>query len=303
MLMELPTIVRTVSGKGIIKIPDEYTSALDIMLYVQVLRKVQTPYLNLSYNPPKGFYAHISFCKDDFVLEERDVCYDSQAFEIYNGQQAQNLLSLICAYDGILDSFVSLGDLLGVVLSRTNKIKKHPYLEFKPNILRFNCFGTSALLLTLTGTSLDICDVNDGTSTAPPVPPVPLPRVPFDQPVQTSPPYDGSTDGGSTVPADIDEPQSLPFPFGTSCTSYLVTATFTSEDFPSGNTLSLVISGRILGVVVESDGNPSTSDNYAVQGERIDPATGECTQTYLTTFVLSASPGTLEIIAIAGIPD
>ena len=100
----LPDIVRTISGKGVIKVPKEWEDALNVFLYVQQIRDVKTPSLNLTFNPDKGFYAHVTFCIDDYVLYALDVNFKNQVFEVWDGQSSQNLLSLICAYDGILDS-------------------------------------------------------------------------------------------------------------------------------------------------------------------------------------------------------
>lgn len=205
MTTEFAPIERIISGKGVITIPEDWGSALQIFLYTQVIRDVATPSLNLTFNPDKGFYAHITFCIDDFVLQTFDVNFRSQVFEILKNQESQNLLSLICAYDGILDSFVQVGNVIGVVLSRQNKIKSHPYLRFKPNVIRFECFSSCALKLTLKGTELVKCAFEDGSSTPPPPPPPPTPQVPSEDPVVVSPPLPPEQPGGG-------EDDTLPFP-------------------------------------------------------------------------------------------
>jgi hypothetical protein len=295
MTADLPEIVRTISGKGIITIPEEYTSALQIILYAQIKRKARNRTANLTWNPDKSFYAHITFCFNDFVLYEYDMNFDSQMWIVHDGQSAQNLLSLICAYDGILDSFVSVGNVIGVTLSRTNLIKRHPYLRFVPNRIRFECFSSSAIVLTLKGTALDKCDPQDGDNAAPP--PSPLPVVPVlpDEPVTVSPPEDGNNDGGDTVPFPLDVPEELTFPFGTPCESYNVTATFTPDSGGDVTTLTLPVSGRILGVRAIVDSNPSTSDAYGVRGETINPATGICDQEIFVLYIAIAEPGAIAI--------
>jgi len=223
MAEALPEIVRTISGKGIITIPEDYLSALQILLYVQVLREPLSPSRNFTWNPDRSFYAHIAFCQDDFVVREEDVNFNSQVYELWNGQESQNLLSLICAYDGILDSFVSVGNVIGITLSRTNLIKSHPYVRPLFNRIRFECFASTALLLTLKGTSLEKCDPQDGSSQPPPSPPPPATPVPPTEPVEVSPPEDGLDDGGDTIPFPIDEPEpGGDFPQGEPCESVVM---------------------------------------------------------------------------------
>lgn len=214
-------ITRTISGKGVIKIPPEWKDALSVFLYVQLIRDVKTPSKNLTFNPDKGFYAHVTFCIDDYVLYSLDVNFKEQAFEIFDGQSAQDLLSLICAYDGILDSFVSIGNVVGVVISRINLIKKHPYLQFRPNVIRFECFSTCALVLTLKGVKYAKCGPEDGEPTPPPPPPPKIPEIPPGTGTGVTPPYPDDP-GKDTDPAPIDEPEEPPIP---PCTPFRVTIT------------------------------------------------------------------------------
>lgn len=301
MAEEIPELVRIISGKGVIVIPDNFVEAHQIMLYSQIIRKPQTPSLNTTWNPDKTFYAHITFCIDDYVLFEYNVNFDNQCYDVFNGQEAQNLLSLICAYDGILDSFVNIGAVIGVVISRTNLITNHPYLRFKPNRLRFECFANSALKLTLKGTFLEKCRPEDGNPTPPPPPPPPTPQVPFDSPLVVSPPFDGVNDGGDTVPFPGDTPQTPGFPFGEPCVLYLVTAAFTSPDFPEPFEQTLTVSGRIFGVVVEPPLPGTSNVSYSVQGEELDPITGICDRPVFVSYISAPPGGQLEIVDIVEI--
>lgn len=253
MATALPEITRTISGKGVIILSEDYFSSLQVVLYAQILRKPRNRSANLTWNPDKSFYAHITFCFDDYVLYEYDMNFDSQMWVVHDGQNAQNLLSLICAYDGILDSFVSVGNVIGVTLSRTNLIKSHPYLRFVPNRIRFECFADSAVTLTLKGTALDKCDPQDGDNTPPPPPPPPVTPVPPGTPVPVSPPFEGEDDGGDTVPFPIDEPDpNEDFPQGDRCLAYVVRVNY---DFLSGQNFDDENSfwGEILGIRTTSD--------------------------------------------------
>lgn len=244
----LPTIERIISGKGTIEIPEEYSSALQISLYVQVVREALSPSRNLTWNPDKSFYAHITFCIDDFVLYTEDVNFRSQIFDLHNGQGSQNLLSLICAYDGILDSFVSVGNVIGITLSRTNLIKSHPYLRSRINKIRFECFSSTALKLTLKGISLEKCDPQDGTSTPPPPPPPPLEEVPPGDSIVVSPPNPGDEESGDYSPFPGDEPDDAgEFPFGEACEAYRVVGTL--NRIIAGSLFPTPIDVTVLGVI------------------------------------------------------
>lgn len=261
---------------------------MQIYLYVQVLRESESVSRNFTWNPDKSFFAHVTFCIDEFVLWEHDVNFDSQVFFVHDGQASQNLLSLICAYDGVLDSFVQVGQILGTVLSRTNLITNHPYLRFQPNRIRFECFGSTALVLTLKGTFLEKCRPEDGNPVPPPPPPSPVPFTPPGTPVEVSPPEDGLDDGGDTVPFPIDELQPPP-PFGESCVFYNVTTVWSSADFPEPFEQTLPVTGRIFGTVVRPVPGSANVD-YTVQGEELNPNTNVCDQPVFVSF-LQAPPG------------
>jgi hypothetical protein len=211
----LPSIERTISGKGVIEIPEDYGSALSILLYTQVIRDVRSPSVNLTYNPDRGFYANVCFCVGDFVLATFAVNYKQQVFEVLSNQPSQNLLSLICAYEGILDSFVQYASAFQIPYIKINRIYSHSYLRFLPNKIKFECFGSCALRLTLKGIELDRCEIDQGNSASPPPPPDPISEVPFDVPLVITPAYDGGDDGGDTVPFPIDGDPSEAYPPGT----------------------------------------------------------------------------------------
>lgn len=289
--MELEPIERVISGKGTIRIDESYNSALSVFLYADLLRDASNKSINTTWNPDKGFYAHITFCVGDYVLYALDMNFKQQVWEILNNQPAQNLLSLICAYDGILDTFVNLGELLSFVISRTNLITEHPYLRFVPDRIKFECFAECAIRLTLKGQSLVRCKPGDGTPTPPPNPPLPPPpEVASFIPIEVSPPYPDSDGDPDTIPFPTDEfPPFADLPFGIPCAIYAVTARFTSS---SGLNIvqTLDVSGRILRVE-KIPGSTPTQFNYAVVGEELNPTTGVCDQEYIVSFIVSEEPG------------
>lgn len=301
MAEQLEDIVRNISGKGIINIPATYRESLEVLLYVQVLREPRNVSRNFTWNPDKSFYAHITFCIDDFVLAEYDVSFESQVYCIHRSQPSQNLLSLICAYDGILDSFVQVGNAIGFVISRTNLITEHPFVTFQANKIRFECFSTSALKLTLKGTKLAKCRPEDGEPLLPPPPPEPIIKVPFDEPILTSEAYDEEEDGGDTVPNPIDFPEVVDLPFGAECLPYLVKGTAVDVNGPGIDSIPLefVVLGEVTRIFIEivpRDPFPYADIYCECGGARNAP---ECIQGTILLIATGYNPATFfELISI-----
>ena len=221
-MVSLPGIVRVISGKGIIKIPEQYRRARRTMLYADVIRPPTRDYVNFTWNPTRHFYAHIAFCYGDYVFQEYDMNFQHQCWDVFTSQPSQNLLALICGVDNILDGFTQLAAGLEVEYIRENLIENFGFSTFIPDILRFNCYTDTAIRLVLTGEELEACSDEDGDATPPPPPPPPPTPVDAGTPVEVDPPYSGANDGGDTVPAPIDEPTPPPPPQGNPCTIYFV---------------------------------------------------------------------------------
>lgn len=290
-MAEFDPVQRMISGKGIITIPEDWGGALQIFLYTSLARDVQTPSKNLTFNPDKGFYAHICFCIDDYVLYSLDVNFEQQVFLIHDQQPSQNLLSLICAYDGILDSFVQLGDAISVVISRTNLIKSHQYLRFRPNKIRFECFSSCALQLTLKGTKLDRCNLEDGTSSPPPPPPPPYPKVPADVPVIVDPPEPGDDEGEDTSPFPIDQfPDPDPQP---NCG--LFDATYRLDGISANSSEPIINTIRLNGRPSSSGIEPATSGGGLQAYIEHDALVGDVCTSGQRTVVFQGGADTLQI--------
>lgn len=293
--MLLETIDRTISGRGIIKIPESYQEARDVFLYVTLLRPNVSEYLNVQWNPPKKFLANVTFCLGDYVLSEHSVNYDKQVFQIYDGQSAQNLLSLICANDNILDSFVNFAQSLGLLYFKNNSITKHGYNTFVPDTIRFDCYGGTALQLSLRGNKLDKCKPDDGTPQPPPPPPVPFPPLPPDSPVEVSPPYDPNTgDDGDTEPFPIDNPET-DVPPTTACIRYAVGYRLTSPSYPNPVEAKEFVFGVLKGYTqqVNADGGVEIA---IIAGNVI---AGECVQDQVfSVFSNVSQPAVFEIISV-----
>lgn len=241
----LPEIKRTISGKGEIKIPIEYAKAKNIYLYTQVIRRVKTPSLNFTWNPDKGFYAHVSFCIDDYVLQTYDINFVEQVFYIYDGMFAQQLVSLICA--------------VREILNRQPLIDSHEHNIFQPNRIKFECFASSAIELTLKGEKLDLCDEGDSKPNAPPNPPPRLPELPPETAIEVDRPYqdDPNNEGTEPNPGDEFKPDT-DFPIGGECES-LTVRWVTVDSLGVVNNVDRIVFGPVEGQRIE--GGPG---NYTI---------------------------------------
>jgi hypothetical protein len=191
-MMANPTdIVRTISGKGEIRIPDDFKDTSSIFLYVQVLRKVFTPSINFTWNPDKSFYAHVCFCKDNYVLQTYDINFEEQGFQVWDGMDAQNLLAIKC--------------LASQLIPNESLITQMEYNSFPANKIKFECFGSTALILTLKGDALDVCLEEHKRPQPPPPPPDRVPQLPPGTPTQVSPPYEDEDGEEDTQPFPPDE--------------------------------------------------------------------------------------------------
>lgn len=205
--MSIEPLVRTISGRGVIQIPEEYQKCSAVYLYTQLLRPPTSEYLNTTTNPNEAFYANVCFCQGDYVVRKSAIKYESQRLDVHSSQPSQNLLSLICAYECIR---LSLREILGedcvcVPCLDTNQISIHSYITFDSDIIRFRCYADTALRLTLRGVLLDRCEESDGTPQPPPDPPPPITKAPPGQPVTVSPPYDfENPDNPDTDPYEGD---------------------------------------------------------------------------------------------------
>jgi hypothetical protein len=249
-------ITRTISGRGSILIPEDANKARNLFLYTQIKRKPRTPYFNRDYNPPQTFYANVQFCLDDFVLQTLKVQYDNQMFDIWTSQPSQNLLSLICAVDGLYFLLSSVGGVLGLALPEESPIKAHGIETYRPNRLRFSCFAESALVITLKSVDLDRCEPEDGTPSPPPPPPPPVEEVPPDEPVEVSPPEEGEEPGDTDpFPGDPTEPEGPDLPSGEECEALeIVFRVFGIPTAPpEGQELQVAVWGVIESIAIVAD--------------------------------------------------
>lgn len=249
---------RIISGKGEIKIPvADFEDSLAIILYTQVIRDPQNQYINDFWEPRRSEYAKVTFGIGSYVSRELTVRYEQQAFPIWYAQGAQNLKSMICMYNGILDSFLELAACISecIPIGKANLIELHPYNTYQETDIRFKCYTSTALRLVLVSQSLVSCPGNAGQPTPPPPPPLPLPKLRPDENLSdstypASPPYPDSPENTVPFPGDSMEGE-ITYPVGGECDSVEVEFLWVTPIDPPGNTVTRLLWGEVTDVRFE----------------------------------------------------
>lgn len=221
---------RTISGRGIFRLDERFEDCRLITLYSSVLRQPKNRYLNKNWSPDQGQYANLTFCYQDYVALSYMQKYEMQSWVIHDNESAQIAASLVCMYDGILETFVNLANALDVILSPfQNKIRDHPHTSFQYDELRFDCYADTALTLTVIGEKITKCNPLDAPGRPPQLPPPRPPSEPPGTPLNDdstplSPPYEEEdSDKESPFPGDLPAPPEEPdFPAGEECVPILM---------------------------------------------------------------------------------
>lgn len=225
---------RLISGKGLLRVPDnkDVREARILTLYVSVFRRPRAEYLNLNYNPPKSRYATLNFFRDSYLLCSRALEFPSQAWDFYPELNYQNLYALDCVYEGILQTFVNLGNALNLIpISVENSISLYRHTRLFFDEIKVQCYADTAIKMKLESKPYDFCEEQQDYIPDPPPPPPnevgEIPRgTPLEFPEGVSLPYDGSTfDNGDSIPYEGDQYNTppLPEPEGEECQSYGIT--------------------------------------------------------------------------------
>lgn len=218
---------RNISGKGVLRVPSDYTKSRLLILYCSVFRKPKAEYLNYNYSPPRSRYAFLTFWRNGYVIGQSSVEYPSQSFDGLSDVTSQTLIAVKCAYAGILQSFINLTNALAFTpgglgltyLSVTDLIKDYEYLNLSWDEVRVVCYADTAINLKLVALEHDSCDDQSNRPRKPPPPPPPPPSVPPGTPVEgLDPPYE---EDDFTEPYDGDSNEEEPI--GEQCVLYDVT--------------------------------------------------------------------------------
>lgn len=225
---------RRISGKGVIRIPSDTRKNRLLILYADVIRRPRNESLNFNYLPGRSRYATINFFRNDYVIDTKSVDYLRQSYDGINDISSQNLIAIKCAYDGILETFISLSTAIGgtpggagmTVLSKVDLIKDYEYLNLSWDEARIVCFADTAIEFKLYRLIHDTCSPDKDKDKRPPPPPPPPDTVPPGTPIQVDPPYeDGGNPDGTTEPYEDDFTEPPPPPPPPNCTQVIVSYT------------------------------------------------------------------------------
>ena len=300
----MATLERIISGTGEIALTQPFRDSLDIWLYVDVIRMPGNMYINKNWTPSRSDFAKITWLYQGYVQREDTLRYPRQMLQVFENQSSQNLLALICAYDGILDSFFELATCIAecVPISRTNLIKERQYKQYTVDRLQFKCYNDAALRLTLKSRRLEKCDNDDGRRRPPPPPPPPPVMVPPGTPVQDqgydiSPPLPDNIEG--TQPNPLDE-ENADFPVGEECEIIGIRAVADAPILPMPIDVSTAVYGPLEGFTFNTDDGIVYGFDAIGRGDARFQQCGDGTLANFVTFGTS-SPGDVLRVTIIDI--
>jgi hypothetical protein len=213
---------RYISGQGLLRIPTDVRKNRLLILYCDVIRPPKNIYLNLNYLPPRSQYGWLTFFRNGYLTDTKDIRFPKESFDGINDISGQSLIALKCAYDGILESFANLGTALGLtVVSVVDTIQDYENLNLSWDEVRVRCYADTALQLRLYRLKYDSCAPDKDKDKQPPPPPPPRDPVPPGTPItDLDPPYTGGEPDDTTQPYDGDD---FPVePPGEQCSKYHV---------------------------------------------------------------------------------
>ncbi len=250
---------RRISGTGIIKIPVELSNLRKYTLFADIIRYPQSRNFNADYSPPKSFYARVNLISQGYVIGTFPLEWESEKWEFIADQSGQNLIAIKCMYDGLLETFVNLGEALNLtVVSVENTIGAYYHLPLFFDQINVQIFADAAFQFNLIGLPYDYCQLAYSVPNPQPTPPTKPTPVPIGTPTNISEPYAGDT---TTNPAPIDDGY-VPPPSGIACQVYNVALKYQRQDTPGTDfNVTVGVYGQIGRVRV----SPSNANNIELE--------------------------------------
>lgn len=264
-LTEIDSYVRTISGKGSLTIPTRFLKAVQIYLYVDVVRENRSVYRSYAVNPPESFYGRITANIGNYVLGEYSIRQERQVFKIFEGSDSQLMRAVKCLEKAVRN-YVLLGTGNPAVVF-LDQLEEFEPVRWDVDNFKFVCYGGTALRLELKGYEPSDCGIDDSEPTPPPPPPQPepFPKTPPDEPIDVSPPEPEEPDETDPFPGDDDTP---PPEGGNECDAYTVVFRVVYPDYPDGRVFEYNVFGVFEGVEVvpASSGDIGFSDGIMTSG-------------------------------------
>lgn len=292
---------RIISGRGILQLDisaADFRLAKGLIVYAQVFRNPSNISFSKNWNPRKSFYGALTFLKDGYVTDHRALEFDFSRFSFLPDKDYQSVYALICAYEGILQSFANLGTALGVLpISVVNEILGFEHVDFLFDTIKAVCFADTAIKLSVVSVPFEFCSQlqNVVPQSVDPVAmesPVDSGTSLLDAGVEVSPPYDGVDDNGDTVPfpGDAEDLEGFDFPIGNDCqvVQISIQKRFVGIGPNEGSTIEDVDVTAVYGPVTDAVSTPAPFSS-GTQFSTIIDCRGVVGQTFCT------SPGSFEI--------
>lgn len=208
--MAQPVLIteRIISGKGVLKIPQENLKDRFWTIFIDVIRNPINEYKSFDWNPTKSVYARMVFRRRGYVIDYRLIEFEQEVLDYILDVSGQTLIATKCAYEGVLQSFANLGNaLLLPTISVSNLTTEMASLQLGFDEVLFNCYSSTGLQIRLFSTRYETCGEDNPPTQNPPPPPPPRNKIPPNTPIaDISAPYDPDTnDDGNTKPYTIDE--------------------------------------------------------------------------------------------------
>lgn len=229
---------RTISGKGVLLMPENNIDWRNFTLVSTVLRLSMSRSANFNYNPVKSGFGILVFLREGNVVDTKEITFENQSWDFYNDQPGETLIAVQCMYEGILETFENLGTALGTPpIITENLISEYANYQSIWDTVKLVCFADTQILLELYATDYDACGDLPKKKNKPPKkkdnpPPKKPPGTPADD---NSPPYDEPDDSGDTVPFPGDSPPDPDAPQGIPCEQWLIGYTYDIKQVSTGN--------------------------------------------------------------------
>jgi len=225
--------IRVISGRGLLKIPEESKKARRLWLYVDLLRLPDPNYINAKYPREKGNYANILWLESGYVCKEETMTYSAQRWDWEPAGDMQGLYTKQCIARVATRNLKTVAEALGafVILSPDEDVTP---LQQDYDSIVFECRDGCGISARLYSQMPDLCPDQEESSTPPPNPDPPpqppvAPGVPLDGNdgnAEVDDPYEEPDDGGDTVPDVIDRREDPP-PTIPDCTPLNLTISYT----------------------------------------------------------------------------
>lgn len=258
---------RTISGVGLLRIPETELNYRQYSLFAQIIRKPTNEYLSFEHSPPQGFYARITFLKSGSVITRHDMRYPKEKLIFVPDPPNQNLIAIQCSYQGVLESFVNLGTQLGLILpTLVNEIEDWKALPLPWDEIQVACYSDTAIAFTLKAIEYDVCNEDYPEPQEEPEPPEEETPIPPGTPIEISPPYE---DDEITNKAPIDEefipPEDLPT--GIACDRYQVDFTWTEAGTGTARNRTWYIRGQYIPSSISVTNNTISGATFVMQAQ------------------------------------